>query len=71
MLRYLNYGFWGRRIWISYSPNTDDQPFWSVIMTPKVTWHDIHGPMMIEQWNEYVIYMFESENHTAETVKMY
>ena len=32
--------------------------FRSVIMSPKVTWHDIQGHMIIEQWIEYVIYIF-------------
>ena len=32
----------------------------SVIMTPKVTWYDIQGHMIIEQWIEYVIHIFQS-----------
>ena len=56
-------------LWLLYFPN-DDSGFRSVIMTPKVTWHDIQGHMIIEQWIEYVIHIFESENHTVETVDM-
>ena len=37
---------------------------------PKVTWHDTQGHMIIEQWIEYVSYIFESENLTIETVYM-
>ena len=57
-------------LWLLYFPYIDDQPFRSVIMTPIVTWHDIQGHMIIEQRIEYVIWRFESENHTIETVKM-
>ena len=57
-------------LWLLYFQNIDAQPFRSVIMTPKVTWHDIQGHMIIEQRIEYVSYIFESENHTIETVYM-
>ena len=42
-------------LWLLYFPNIDNQPFRSVIMTSKATWHDIQGHMIIEQWIEYVI----------------
>ena len=58
-------------LWHLYFQNIDAQPFRSVIMTPKVTWHDIQGHMILEQWIEYVSYIFESENHTLETVYMF